>query len=157
MHWLEMMLGAETDTSEIINEMIEGVRSFGRCGITGVYVGYVSHPFPSLLVIRNTHTAICRLIMFQTNHFNVGSLMERGIRLIGNGQAPVHKYWEELLHQIQKGDLDPLQMLSHRVRVEDLDKVYQKFEKKDDGMQKVFVETKFSLPACAGSPPLTAY
>ncbi|KAH8164297.1 hypothetical protein CIB48_g3959 [Xylaria polymorpha] len=129
---IEMMLGAETDTSEIINEMIEGVRSFGRCGITGVYVGY-------------------------TNHFNVGSLMERGIRLIGNGQAPVHKYWEELLHQIQKGDLDPLQMLSHRVRVEDLDKVYQKFEKKDDGMQKVFVETKFSLPACAGSPPLTAY
>ncbi|KAI0437972.1 GroES-like protein [Xylaria telfairii] len=132
MHWLEVMLGAETDTSEIINEMIEGVRSFGRCGITGVYVGY-------------------------TNHFNVGSLMERGIRLIGNGQAPVHKYWEELLHQIQKGDLDPLQMLSHRVRVEDLDKVYHRFEKKDDGMQKVFVETKFSLPACAGSPPLTAY
>jgi len=42
MHWLEMMMGAETDTSEIINEMIEGVRNFGRCGITGVYVGYVS-------------------------------------------------------------------------------------------------------------------
>ncbi|KAI0471175.1 GroES-like protein [Xylaria cf. heliscus] len=132
MHWLEMMLGAETDTSEIINEMVEGVRSFGRCGITGVYVGY-------------------------TNHFNIGSLMERGVRLIGNGQAPVHKYWEELLRQIQKGDLDPLQMLSHRVRVEDLDKVYYKFEKKEDGMQKVFVETKFSLPACAGSPPLTTY
>ncbi|KAI0426334.1 GroES-like protein [Xylaria sp. FL1042] len=132
MHWLEMMLGAETDTSEIINEMIEGVRNFGRCGITGVYVGY-------------------------TNHFNIGSLMERGIRLIGNGQAPVHKYWEELLQQIQKGDLDPLQMVSHRVRVEDLDKVYYKFEKKEDAMQKVFVETKFSLPACAGSPPLTTY
>ncbi|KAI1203272.1 GroES-like protein [Nemania serpens] len=132
MHWLELMLGAETDTSEIVNEMIEGVRSFGRCGITGVYVGY-------------------------TNHFNIGSLMERGIRLIGNGQAPVHKYWEDLLLQIQKGDLDPLQMVSHRVRVEDLDKVYYKFEKKEDGMQKVFVETKFSLPACVGSPPLTKY
>ncbi|KAJ3564276.1 hypothetical protein NPX13_g7899 [Xylaria arbuscula] len=132
MHWLEMMLGAETDTSEIVNEMIEGVRNFGRCGITGVYVGY-------------------------TNHFNIGSLMERGIRLIGNGQAPVHKYWEELLQQIQKGDLDPLQMLSHRVRVEDLDKVYYKFEKKEDAMQKVFVETKFSLPACPGSPALTTY
>ncbi len=45
MHWLEMTLGAETDTSEIINEMIEGVRNFGRCGITGVYVGYVSSSF----------------------------------------------------------------------------------------------------------------
>ncbi|KAI1372619.1 GroES-like protein [Hypoxylon crocopeplum] len=132
MHWLEITLGAETDTSEIINEMIEGVRSFGRCGITGVYVGY-------------------------TNHFNIGSLMERGIRLIGNGQAPVHKYWEELLKMIQDGELDPLQMVSHRVHVEDLDKVYAKFDKREDSMQKVFVETKFSLPACEGSPKLTRY
>ncbi|KAI0846959.1 GroES-like protein [Daldinia vernicosa] len=132
MHWLEMTLGAETDTSEIINEMIEGVRNFGRCGITGVYVGY-------------------------TNHFNIGSLMERGIRLIGNGQAPVHKYWEDLLKMIQDGDLNPLQMVSHRVRLEDLDKVYSKFEKHEDNMQKVFVETKFSPPACAGSPQLTRY
>jgi threonine dehydrogenase-like Zn-dependent dehydrogenase len=42
MHWLEIATGAETDTSEIVNEMVESVRSYGRCGITGVYVGYVS-------------------------------------------------------------------------------------------------------------------
>jgi threonine dehydrogenase-like Zn-dependent dehydrogenase len=93
----------------------------------------------------------------QTNHFNIGSLMERGIRLIGNGQAPVHKYWEELLEQIRSDQLDPLQMVSHRVRLEDLDKVYYKFEKHEDGIQKVFVETKFSLPAAQGSPVLTRY
>jgi threonine dehydrogenase-like Zn-dependent dehydrogenase len=46
MHWLEIAVGAETDTSEIINEMIEGVRNYGRAGITGVYVGYVSLPRP---------------------------------------------------------------------------------------------------------------
>ncbi|KAI0880672.1 GroES-like protein [Annulohypoxylon maeteangense] len=132
MHWLEISLGAETDTSEIVNEMIEGVRAFGRCGVTGIYVGY-------------------------TNHFNIGSLMERGIRLIGNGQAPVHKYWEELLKMIQSGELDPLQMVSHRVHVEDLAQVYPMFEEHVDMMQKVFVETKFSLPACEGSPVLTRY
>lgn len=44
MHWLEMAVGAETDTSEILNEMIESVRNYGRCGVTGVYVGYVSRP-----------------------------------------------------------------------------------------------------------------
>ncbi|RSL68992.1 hypothetical protein CEP54_002519 [Fusarium duplospermum] len=132
MHWLEMSLGIETDTSEIINEMIEGVRNYGRCGVTGVYVGY-------------------------TNHFNIGSLMERGIRLIGNGQAPVHKYWKELLAMIQSGDLDPTQMISHRVRLEDLDKVYYKFEAREDGMQKVFVETKFSFPKDVESPDLTTY
>jgi threonine dehydrogenase-like Zn-dependent dehydrogenase len=41
-HYFELMLGMETDTSEIINEMITSVKSFGRCGITGVYVGFVS-------------------------------------------------------------------------------------------------------------------
>jgi threonine dehydrogenase-like Zn-dependent dehydrogenase len=41
-HYFELLLGAETDTSEIVNEMIESVKSFGRCGITGVYAGYVS-------------------------------------------------------------------------------------------------------------------
>jgi threonine dehydrogenase-like Zn-dependent dehydrogenase len=48
-HYFELLLGAETDTSEIVNEMITSVRNFGRCGITGVYVGF-------------------------TNHFNIGSL-----------------------------------------------------------------------------------
>ncbi|EFY86407.1 S-(hydroxymethyl)glutathione dehydrogenase [Metarhizium acridum CQMa 102] len=121
LHWLEIATGAETDTSEIVNEMIESVHSFGRCGITGVYVGY------------------------------------RGIRFIGNGQAPVHMYWKDLLAAIQNKDLDPLQMVSHRVRLEDLDKVYYMFDNKEENMHKVFVETKFSAPAAQGSPPLTRY
>jgi threonine dehydrogenase-like Zn-dependent dehydrogenase len=50
-HYFEILLGAETDSSEIVNEMITSVRNFGSCGITGVYVGY-------------------------TNHFNIGSLSE---------------------------------------------------------------------------------
>lgn len=83
--------------------------------------------------------------------------MQRGIRLVGNGQAPVHKYWHDLLKQIQTGELDPLQMVSHRVRLEDLDKVYYKFQKHEDGIQKVFVETKFSLPKAEGTPELTTY
>jgi threonine dehydrogenase-like Zn-dependent dehydrogenase len=37
-----MLLGMETDTSEIINEMIASVKNFGRVGVTGVYVGFVS-------------------------------------------------------------------------------------------------------------------
>jgi threonine dehydrogenase-like Zn-dependent dehydrogenase len=39
----QLLVGLETDTSEIVNEMITSTRNFGRCGITGVYVGYVSH------------------------------------------------------------------------------------------------------------------
>lgn len=83
--------------------------------------------------------------------------MQRGIRLIGNGQAPVHKYWEELLAMIIKGKLDPMQMVSHRVRLEDMEAVYHKFGKHEDGMQKVFVETRFSFPRDERSPELTKY
>lgn len=151
MHWLEMTIGAETDTSEILNEMIEGVRNYGRCGVTGVYVAYVS------TCLGRTLKLPCANGSNKTNHFNVGSLMQRGIRLIGNGQAPVHMYWEELLAKIQKGELDPMQMVSHRVRLEDLDKVYAKFDAKDEGMQKVFVETRFSSPKASESPEVTLY
>lgn len=43
-----------------------------------------------------------------TNHFNIGALMEKGVRLIGNGQAPVHKWWKEILEDyILSGKLDP--------------------------------------------------
>jgi threonine dehydrogenase-like Zn-dependent dehydrogenase len=131
-HYFEMLLGAETDTSEIVNEMIMSVKNFGRCGITGVYVGY-------------------------TNHFNIGALMERGIRLIGNGQAPVHLYWEDLLKKIQEGKLDVYQMLSHRVKLDELAKVYQLYDSREKGLQKVFVETKFSFPRAEGTPELTTY
>jgi threonine dehydrogenase-like Zn-dependent dehydrogenase len=85
--------------------------------------------------------------------------MELGIRLIGNGQAPVHKYWHELLEQIRTGRLDPTIMLSHRVDIQDLDKVYKAFDarKKEDGIMKVFVQTKFSEKAAKGTPELTRF
>ena len=68
--------------------------------------------------------------------------MERGIRLIGNGQAPVHMYWEKLCGMIESGEIDPLKMVSHRVSMDELDTVYYKFEKREDGMQKIFVESR---------------
>lgn len=49
-HYFEMLLSLETDTSEIVNEMITSTRNFGRCGITGVYVGFVSFA-PTLLKV----------------------------------------------------------------------------------------------------------
>jgi len=131
-HYFELLLGFETDTSEILNEMITSVKNYGRCGITGVYVGY-------------------------TNHFNIGSLMERGVRLIGNGQAPVQKYWKDLLKMIEEDKFDPLIMVSHRVDISEMDQVYYKFDKKEDNMQKVFVQTRFSQPPAPGSPALTTY
>ena len=63
--------------------------------------------------------------------------MERGVRLIGNGQAPVHLYWEQLLKYIQEDKIHPLSMLTHRVLIDDMEEVYYTFEKREDQMQKV--------------------
>lgn len=83
MHKVEKALVLETDVPETVNEMIMSVKKGSRCGIIAAYVGY-------------------------TNHFNIGALMEKGVRLVGNGQAPVHKYWEEILHDwIIPGKFDP--------------------------------------------------
>lgn len=77
------MLMLETDVPETANEMITSVRKRGRCGLTAAYAGF-------------------------TNGFNIGALMEKGIMFIGNGQAPVQKYWKEILHDyIMTGKFDP--------------------------------------------------
>ena len=146
-NYFEILLGMETDTSELINEMITSVRAFGRCGITGVYAGYVCGALP--MVKHYTDVAM------QCNHFNIGSLMQTGIRLTGNGQAPVQKYWKDLLKYIQQEKIHPLHMVTHRFKLKDMETVYDLFNKREPNMQKVFVQTKFSAPPAPGSPALT--
>lgn len=80
--------------------------------------------------------------------------MERGIRLIGNGQAPVHLYWHDLLQMIRDGKTDPLSMISHRVMLDDMEEVYRIYNKRGDKMQKIFVQTKWSNPPAARTPEL---
>jgi threonine dehydrogenase-like Zn-dependent dehydrogenase len=93
----------------------------------------------------------------QTNHFNIGAMMQTGVHLCGNGQAPVHKYWKHLMHLIQTGEINPLDMVTHRTRLEDMDKLYDVFSKREMGMQKVFVQTKHSAPVADGAPQLTEF
>jgi threonine dehydrogenase-like Zn-dependent dehydrogenase len=81
--------------------------------------------------------------------------MQTGIRLIGNGQAPVHRYWEHLLSLIREDKISPLDMVTHRFKLEDLETVYASFNRREPGMQKVFIQTKFSRPPAPGSPTLT--
>ncbi|KAF9240854.1 GroES-like protein [Melanogaster broomeanus] len=125
------MLMLETDVPEIVNEMIVSVKKMGRCGLTAVYAGF-------------------------TNGFNIGALMEKGVRLIGNGQAPVQKYWKEILEDyIQTGKFDPRFMITHRVPIDDIAKLYAAFDKRIAGVEKVFVETQFSDPPSEGTPQTT--
>ncbi|KAJ6264980.1 LOW QUALITY PROTEIN: Zinc-type alcohol dehydrogenase-like protein [Drechslerella dactyloides] len=114
LHKVEIAVGLETDSADVLNEMISSVRPFGRIGITGLYTGFV-------------------------NHLNIGAIMQTGIRFIGNGQAPVLKYWQEILNDyIIPGKIDPNMMISHRIPLNEMAELYAKFDARDekDGLMK---------------------
>jgi len=130
-HKIQKALMLETDVSETVNECIVSVRKQGRVGIIAAYAG-------------------------TTNGFNIGALMEKGVRLIGNGQAPVHLYWREILEDyIKTGKFDPTFIITHRVPIEDMAKLYVAFDKRQAGVEKVFVQTQFSAPPATNCPSLT--
>ncbi|KAJ7074035.1 GroES-like protein [Mycena amicta] len=130
LHKVEKTLMLETDTSEIVNEMITSTRKMGTCALIAAYAGY-------------------------TNHFAIGALMEKGVRLIGCGQAPVHKYWHELLAMVESGRFDPSFVITHRVSLDEFPDLYASFDKRVGGVEKVFVETKFSSLPAVGTPKLS--
>lgn len=82
--------------------------------------------------------------------------MERGIRLIGNGQAPVHRYWKQLLRMVREGELDPMHMVTHRIKLDNMKAAYEQFAARAKGVQKIYVETKFSDPRALG-PELSCF
>ncbi|CDZ96911.1 -like protein [Phaffia rhodozyma] len=130
-HKVQKALMLETDNCETINECIVAVRKRGRVGLIAAYSAF-------------------------TNGLNIGALMEKGVRLQGNGQAPVHKHWETILNDyIIPGKFDPTFMITHRVPLEDFKTLYDKFDKRVGNIEKVFVETKFSNPPSANCPKTT--
>lgn len=48
-----------------------------------------------------------------------------------------------------------MKMVTHRVQLEDIEKLYAQFEKRENGIQKVFMQTKFSSAPYPGAPALT--
>jgi len=130
LHKAQKLLMLETDSPETVNECIKSVRKMGRVGVIAAY------------------SLMC-------NQFLIGPLMEKGVRFIGNGQAPVHKYWEEILGRIQDGSFSAQFMVSHRVPIDDFPALYKAFQARVAGVEKVFVETQFSSPPGKGYPQMT--
>eukprot|EP00271_Cylindrocystis_brebissonii_P010208 TRINITY_DN2632_c0_g1_i1.p1 TRINITY_DN2632_c0_g1~~TRINITY_DN2632_c0_g1_i1.p1 ORF type:complete len:429 (-),score=81.38 TRINITY_DN2632_c0_g1_i1:383-1669(-) len=113
-HKAEMAVKAETDSPEVINEMITCVRKGGRIGVIGVYVGL-------------------------TNHFNIGGFMEKGLSMRG-GQVPVHRYWKMLLDKVVAGELNPAFVVTHELPLTKAEEGYRLFDKKEDGCIKVVLK-----------------
>lgn len=132
LHTLQRAVSLETDSSEIVNEALRAVRKFGTICLVADYAAL-------------------------TNQFLIGALMEKGITLRGAGQAPVQKYWRDLLKKIESGEFDPTIVLSHRFKIDELRELYEAFDKKEMGILKTFVQTRFSKPPAEGTPSLSSF
>ena len=53
------------------------------------------------------------------------------------GQTHVHKYLQPLVDRIEKGEIDPSFVITHRAKLEDAPKLYDTFSKRVQGCIKV--------------------
>ena len=132
LHTVQRAISLETDSCEVVNEALRAVRKFGTISLVADYAAL-------------------------TNQFLIGALMEKGITLRGAGQAPVQKYWKDLLEKINSGEFDPTIILSHRFEIDEMRELYEAFDNKELGILKTFVQTRFSKPPAEGTPALSSF
>jgi threonine dehydrogenase-like Zn-dependent dehydrogenase len=53
------------------------------------------------------------------------------------GQTHMHRYLQPLLERIERGEIDPSFIITHRVSLEELPDAYRMFNAKSDGCIKV--------------------
>lgn len=101
----------ETDRPFALREAIFACRNGGTVSVIGVYGGFV-------------------------DKFPMGAVMNRSLT-IKSGQCHVHRYMRPLLERIQKGDIDPSFIITHKLALDDAPKGYEMFANKVDDCLKV--------------------
>jgi threonine dehydrogenase-like Zn-dependent dehydrogenase len=100
-----------TDRAHALRQAIYCCRKGGTVSIPGVYIG-----FPDKLPI--------------------GALMNKGLT-VRTGQTHVMKYLKPLTERIQKKQIDPSFVITHKLPLEQAPHAYEIFQKKQDGCIKV--------------------
>jgi S-(hydroxymethyl)glutathione dehydrogenase/alcohol dehydrogenase len=111
---IEQKLKLQGGTLSAIQIATNAVRKFGTIQLTGVY-GSMYNMFP------------------------LGSLFERNITM-KMGQASVIHYMPMLFDKISNGELDPTQIISHRVPLEQASEAYKIFSDREDECIKVVLK-----------------
>ncbi|MFC4556875.1 zinc-dependent alcohol dehydrogenase [Virgibacillus kekensis] len=73
------------------------------------------------------------------NMFPLGPFFNRNITL-RTGQAHARSYMEPLYEQIVKGEIDPTEIITHRMQLDEAVNGYQKFNAKEDNCIKVILK-----------------
>lgn len=111
---IKQLTKLETDRPIAVREAILSCRNGGTVSIVGVYSGFM-------------------------DKFLLGAVMNRSLRIM-SGQCHAHRYMKPLLDRIQKGDIDPTFVITHRMSLDDAPKGYSIFNKKIDNCEKLVLK-----------------
>jgi threonine dehydrogenase-like Zn-dependent dehydrogenase len=100
-----------TDRGHVLREAIYCCRKGGTVSVPGVYFGFI-------------------------DKFLFGAVIGKALT-IKSGQTHVQKYMPLLLEKIQKGEIDPSFVITHRLNLEQAPEAYKIFRDKKDQCIKV--------------------
>jgi threonine dehydrogenase-like Zn-dependent dehydrogenase len=103
-----------TDRVHALREAIAACRKGGTVSIPGVYGGWL-------------------------DKFPLGAAFAKGLTL-KMGQTHMHKYMPRLLERIERGEIDPGYIITHRVGLDDVPAMYETFRAKQDHCIKVVIK-----------------
>lgn len=103
-----------TDRPHVLRQAIHCCRNFGTVSLIGVYGGYL-------------------------DKIPMGSAINRGLTF-RMAQTPVQHYLPMLMARIQKGEIDPSFVITHRATLEQGPELYKTFRDKKDGCIKVVMQ-----------------
>jgi threonine dehydrogenase-like Zn-dependent dehydrogenase len=105
------MMRLETDRPIALREAVMACRAGGTVSVVGVYSGVI-------------------------DKFPIGAVMNKSLT-IRSGQCHVHRYMRPLLERIQRGDIDPGFVVTHRLPLAEAARGYEMFLHKEDNCEKV--------------------
>jgi threonine dehydrogenase-like Zn-dependent dehydrogenase len=115
-----------TDRPHALRQAINVCRKGGTVSIPGVYGGWL-------------------------DKFPLGAAFAKGLTL-KMGQTHMHRYMPRLLEHIERGNIDPSCIITHRVGLEDAPEMYETFRAKEDACIKVVMTPgSAARPAAARS------
>ena len=104
----------ETDRPGVLRQAIQAVRKGGTLSIPGVYGGLLDKvPF--------------------------GAAFGKGITM-KMGQTNMHSYMKPLLERIEKGQIDPSYIISHRISLEEAPEIYKVWRDKKQNVTKIVID-----------------
>ena len=71
--------------------------------------------------------------------FPMGMFMNKGLTM-KTGQTHMHNYMKPLLEKVEKGEIDPSAIITHRLPLDEAPDAYKTFRDKKDGCIKVVLK-----------------